>query len=122
MYTWMLVAGPGDGGGHVLYGLDKSYKPFTCVPATAAAGLCGGDCRRAWAIRSGAIAGGFVIAFSEVMITYAWKKVAGYLIPAWEPEGLVQLLSTDYKFAVSFVILLIVLLIKPTGLFKGKAV
>jgi branched-chain amino acid transport system permease protein len=36
--------------------------------------------------------------------------------------GLVQLLSTDYKFAVSFVILVIVLLFKPTGLIKGKAV
>ena len=39
-----------------------------------------------------------------------------------EPSSLVQLLSTDYKFAVSFVILLIVLLFKPTGLFKGQAV
>ena len=38
-----------------------------------------------------------------------------------EPSGLVQLLSTDYKFAVSFVILLIVLLFRPTGLFRGKA-
>ena len=47
----------------------------------------------------------------------------GYLAPeGLEPEGLVQLLSTDYKFAVSFVILLIVLLFKPTGLFKGKSV
>jgi branched-chain amino acid transport system permease protein len=71
----------------------------------------------------GAIAGGFVIAFSEVMVTYAWKKVAGYLLPeAWAPDGLVQLMSTDYKFAVSFAILLIVLLFKPTGLFKGKSV
>ena len=56
-------------------------------------------------------------------ITYAWKKVLGYLLPeSFEPSGLVQLLSTDYKFAVSFVILLIVLLVKPTGLFKGQAV
>ena len=39
-----------------------------------------------------------------------------------EPSGLVQLLSTDYKFAVSFSILLIVLLFRPTGLFKGKSV
>jgi len=71
----------------------------------------------------GAIAGGFVIAFSEVMVTYAWKKVAGYILPeAWAPDGLVQLMSTDYKFAVSFAILLIVLLFKPTGLFKGKSV
>jgi branched-chain amino acid transport system permease protein len=32
-----------------------------------------------------------------------------------------QLLSTEYKFAVSFMILIVVLLFKPTGLFKGKA-
>jgi branched-chain amino acid transport system permease protein len=70
----------------------------------------------------GAIAGGFVIAFSEVGVTYAWKKVATYLIPNWEAEGLMQLLSTEYKFAVSFAILIIVLLFKPTGLFKGKSV
>ena len=119
MYTWMLVAGLATIAG-VLYGLDKSFKPFTyfqlLLPIFAAA-IVGGLGNPV-----GAIAGGFVIAFSEVMITYAWKKVAGYLIPAWEPDGLVQLLSTDYKFAVSFVILLIVLLFKPTGLFKGKAV
>ena len=67
--------------------------------------------------------GGFVIAFSEVTITYAWKKVLGYVLPeGLEPDGLVQLLSTDYKFAVSFVILIIVLLFRPTGLFKGKSV
>jgi len=119
MYTWMLVAGLATIAG-VLYGLDKSFKPFTyfqlLLPIFASA-IVGGLGNPV-----GAIAGGFVIAFSEVMITYAWKKVAGYLIPAWEPDGLVQLLSTDYKFAVSFVILLIVLLFKPTGLFKGKAV
>ncbi|MDP6784358.1 MAG: branched-chain amino acid ABC transporter permease, partial [Alphaproteobacteria bacterium] len=37
-----------------------------------------------------------------------------------EPTGLVQLLSTDYKFAVSFSILVIVLLIRPSGIFKGR--
>ena len=45
-----------------------------------------------------------------------------YLVPeSWEPDGLVQLLSTDYKFAVSFMILVIVLLWRPTGIFRGKA-
>ena len=29
----------------------------------------------------GAIAGGFLIAFSEVGVTYAWKKVATYVLP-----------------------------------------
>ena len=71
----------------------------------------------------GAIVGGFVIAFSEVLITYAWKKVLTYALPdSLAPDGLAQLLSTDYKLAVSFVILLVVLLFRPTGLFKGKSV
>ena len=69
----------------------------------------------------GAILGGYVIAFSEVFVTYAYKKFFVYLLPAaLEPEGLMQLLSTDYKFAVSFMILVLVLLIKPTGILKGR--
>ena len=71
----------------------------------------------------GAIAGGFLIAFSEVTITYAWKKVLVYALPKpLEPTGLVQLLSTDYKYAVSFSLLVLVLLFRPTGLFRGKSV
>ncbi|MCA0873401.1 branched-chain amino acid ABC transporter permease [Seohaeicola saemankumensis] len=120
MYTWLIVAALATVAG-VLYGLDKSFKPFVyfqlLLPIFASA-IVGG-----LGSPVGAIAGGFVIAFSEVTITYAWKKVLGYLAPeGLAPDGLVQLLSTDYKFAVSFVILLIVLLFKPTGLFKGKSV
>jgi branched-chain amino acid transport system permease protein len=118
--TWLIVAALATIAG-VLYGLDKSFKPFTYfqlllpIFASAIVGGLGNPI--------GAIAGGFVIAFSEVTITYAFKKVAVYVMPeALEPDGLVQLLSTDYKFAVSFAILLIVLLFKPTGLFAGKAV
>ena len=120
MITWIIVAALATTAG-VLYGLDKSFKPFVYfqlllpIFASAIVGGLGNPI--------GAIAGGFIIAFSEVTITYAWKKVLTYLLPeSLEPSGLVQLLSTDYKFAVSFVILLIVLLFKPTGLFKGKAV
>ncbi len=120
MYTWMIVAGLTTIAG-VLYGLDKGFKPFTYfqlllpIFASAIVGGLGNPL--------GAIAGGFVIAFSEVGITYAWKKVAGYVLPeSMAPDSLLQLLSTDYKFAVSFVILLIVLLFRPTGIFQGKAV
>jgi len=120
MYTWLIVAALATVAG-TLYGLDKSYKPFVyfqlLLPIFASA-IVGG-----LGSPVGAIAGGFVIAFSEVTITYAWKKVLKYLLPEnLEPNGLVQLLSTDYKFAVSFVILLIVLLFRPTGLFRGKSV
>jgi branched-chain amino acid transport system permease protein len=44
-----------------------------------------------------------------------------YVLPeSMAPESLVQLLTTDYKFAVSFSILVIVLLYRPSGIFKGK--
>jgi branched-chain amino acid transport system permease protein len=120
LVTWLIVAALATVAG-TLYGLDKSFKPFTyfqlLLPIFASA-IVGG-----LGSPLGAIAGGFVIAFSEVTITYAWKKVLVYLMPeSLEPSGLVQLMSTDYKFAVSFVILLIVLLFRPTGLFRGKAV
>ena len=70
----------------------------------------------------GAIAGGFIIAFSEVTVTYAYKKFLTYILPSeWAPESLVQLLSTDYKFAVTFAILVLVLLLRPTGVFGAKA-
>jgi branched-chain amino acid transport system permease protein len=120
MVTWLIVAGLAATAG-ALYGLDKSFKPFIylqlLLPIFAAAVVGGlGN-------PLGAIAGGFVIAFSEVLITYPLKKVLGYLLPdRFEPDTLVQLLSTDYKFAVSFTILIIVLLFRPTGLFKGKSV
>ena len=69
----------------------------------------------------GALLGGYVIAFSEIFLTYAYKKFFMYMLPeSMEPESLVQLLSTDYKFAVSFSILVIVLLYRPSGIFKGK--
>ncbi|ETD85964.1 branched-chain amino acid ABC transporter permease [Rhodobacter capsulatus] len=117
--TWVIAAALATIAG-TLYGLDKSFKAFNyfqlLLPIFAAA-IVGG-----LGSPLGAIAGGFVIAFSEVSITYAWKKVAMYLLPGYEPEGLLQLLSTEYKFAVSFAILIIVLLFKPTGLFKGKSV
>ena len=69
----------------------------------------------------GAILGGFVIAFSELTLTFAYKKFLTYLLPdSMAPSGLMQLLSTDYKIALSFVILVIVLLIRPTGIIGGK--
>ena len=70
----------------------------------------------------GAIVGGYIIAFSEVIITYAFKKVLIYLLPEnLEPTSLVQLISTDYKFVVSYSILLLVLIFRPTGIFRGKS-
>jgi branched-chain amino acid transport system permease protein len=117
--TWIIAAGLATIAG-TLYGLDKSFKAFNyfqiLLPIFAAA-IVGG-----LGNPLGAIAGGFLVAFSEVAVTYPWVRVVGYLFPGYEPSGLMQLLGTEYKFAVSFVILIVVLLFRPTGLFRGKSV
>ena len=118
--TWIIAAGLATIAG-TLYGLDKAFKAFNyfqlLLPIFASA-IVGG-----LGSPLGAIAGGFLVAFSEVGFTYAWKKVATYVLPdSMAPDSLLQLMSTDYKFAVSFAILIIVLLFKPTGLFQGKSV
>ena len=90
MITWIIAAALAAIAG-TLYGLDKSFKPFTflqlLLPIFAAA-IVGGV-----GSPVGAIAGGFVIAFSELFITFAYKKVLTYLLPeSLAPESLMQLL------------------------------
>ncbi|MGK7752102.1 MULTISPECIES: branched-chain amino acid ABC transporter permease [unclassified Roseovarius] len=120
MIAWVIAAALAAIAG-TLYGLDKTYKPFIFLQILLpifAATILGGIGQPV-----GAILGAFIVAFSEVMVTYAFKKFLAYLGPAdWAPEGLVQLLSTDYKFAVSFIILVAVLLIRPTGIIRGKVI
>ena len=120
LITWIITGTLACVAG-TLYGLDKSYKPFTylhlVLPIFSAA-IVGGVGNPV-----GAIIGGFVIAFSELIITFAYKKIFFYFLPSnFVPEGLLQILSTDYKIAISFLILVLVLLIKPTGIYKGKII
>ena len=117
LLTWVIAGILATVGG-VLYGLDKSYKPFVyfnnMLPIFAAA-IVGGIGNPL-----GAFLGGYVVAFGEILITYAYKKFFTYILPeSLEPNSLMQLLSTDYKFAVSFSLLVIVLLFRPSGIFKG---
>ena len=118
MVTWIITAILATLAG-VLYGLDKSFKPlvyFNLILPIFAAAIVGGIGEPL-----GAIIGGYVVAFSEIMATYAFKKFIKYLVPSeFAPDGLVQFLTTEYKFAVSFLILVLVLLVRPTGILKGK--
>ncbi len=118
MVTWIITAILATLAG-VLYGLDKSFKPlvyFNLILPIFAAAIVGGIGEPL-----GAILGGYIVAFSEIMATYAFKKFLIYLVPSEiVPDGLVQFLTTEYKFAVSFLILVLVLLVRPTGILKGK--
>ncbi|PVH28737.1 branched-chain amino acid ABC transporter permease [Pararhodobacter oceanensis] len=120
MITW-VIAGTLMCLAGTLYGLDKIFRPFTffqlLLPMFAAA-IVGG-----LGNPLGAIVGGYVIAFSELGVTYAWRRFAGYFLPPdWMPEGLMQILPVDYKFAVTFAILVLVLIFRPTGIFRGKVI
>lgn len=117
LWTWIIAATLATIAG-TLYGLDKSFKPFTyfqlLLPIFASA-IVGGIGKPL-----GAIVGGFVVAFSEIALTYPYRKILGYL--GFETDSLVQLLSTDYKFAVSFIILVVVLIWRPRGIFQGRVI
>ncbi len=120
MVCWILTAALATIAG-AMYGLDKSYKPFTylmlLLPIFASA-IVGGIGNPV-----GAVLGGYVIAFSELFVTFAYKRFLGLLLPKeWVPDGLVQFLSTDYKFAVSFLLLVLVLLFRPTGIMRGQSI
>jgi branched-chain amino acid transport system permease protein len=71
----------------------------------------------------GAIAGGFLLGFAETLAVFDWSVMLRPLQP-WLPfqvtSGL-ALVPTEYKLTVSFVILVIVLLARPTGIFKGAS-
>ena len=120
MVTWIIAAILATLAG-VLYGLDKSFKPivyFHLLLPIFASAIVGGIGQPI-----GAILGGYIVAFSEIIATYAFKKFITYIVPAkFAPEGLGQLLSTEYKFAVSFLILVLVLLVRPTGIFRGRLI
>lgn len=114
--TWILAATLAVIAG-TLFGLDKSFRPFVYfglllpIFASAVVGGLGSPL--------GAIVGGYIVAFSEVVFTYNWRLIAKYLAPdSAAAQATLQVLSTEYKVAVSFAILIIVLLFKPTGLFK----
>ena len=76
--TWLIVGTLATVAG-TLYGLDKSFKPFTylglVLPIFASA-IVGGIGNPI-----GAVVGGYVIAFSEIMVTYAYKKFFIYILP-----------------------------------------
>jgi branched-chain amino acid transport system permease protein len=119
--TWVLAACLATIAG-VLYGLDKSFRPFTyfqlLLPIFAAA-IVGGIGQP-----YGAIAGGLLVGFTETLAVFNWSVLLRPLqpyLPEWlEIPSKIAFVPTEYKIVVPFFILVAVLIWRPTGIFKGK--
>jgi branched-chain amino acid transport system permease protein len=120
--TWIIAAALACAAGTML-SLDVSLKPdlaFNIILPIFAAAIVGGLGQV-----YGAIAGGFLLGFAETLGVFNWSTVLrpltqGWLPPDWLPPDL-SLVPTEYKLTVSFVILVITLLWRPTGIFKGAS-
>jgi branched-chain amino acid transport system permease protein len=118
--TWIVAGSLACLAGTML-ALDVNLKPdlaFNIVLPIFAAAIVGG-LGQAY----GAIAGGFLIGFAETLAIFNWSVLLRPFkdwLPFVIPPDL-SVVPTEYKLTVAFVILVIVLLWRPTGIFKGAS-
>ena len=116
--TWLIAGALACVAGTML-ALDVALMPdlaFNIVLPIFAAAIVGG-----LGHVYGAIVGGFLIAFAETLSVFNWTSVLrpfGNALGVELPANL-ALVPTEYKLTVAFVILVITLLARPTGIFKG---
>ncbi|UJQ93736.1 branched-chain amino acid ABC transporter permease [Mariluticola halotolerans] len=120
--TWVIAGSLACLAGTML-ALDVTLKPdlaFNIVLPLFAAAIVGG-LGQAY----GAIAGGFLIGFAEMCAVFNWAILLRPLkpiMPEWvELPTNLAIVPTEYKLTVAFVILVITLLVRPTGIFKGAS-
>ncbi|HEY0919482.1 branched-chain amino acid ABC transporter permease [Devosia sp.] len=118
--TWIIAGALACLAGTML-ALDVSLKPdlaFNIVLPIFAAAIVGGLGQS-----YGAIAGGFLIGFAETLAIFNWaillRPFKG-MVPFELPTQL-AIVPTEYKLTVAFVILVVVLLWRPTGIFRGAS-
>jgi branched-chain amino acid transport system permease protein len=118
--TWIIAGSLACMAGTML-ALDVTLKPdlaFNIVLPIFAAAIVGG-LGQAY----GAIAGGFLVGFAETLSVFNWGILLRPFrdnLPDWVPNQ-IAVVPTEYKLTVAFVILVIVLLVRPTGIFKGAS-
>ncbi|GGA35625.1 branched-chain amino acid ABC transporter permease [Pelagibacterium lentulum] len=120
--TWIIAGGLACMAGTML-ALDVSLKPdlaFNIVLPIFAAAIVGG-----LGHAYGAIAGGFLLGFAETMAVFNWAVLLRPFrdnLPEWlEIPSSLALVQSEYKLTVAFIILVVVLLVRPTGIFKGAS-
>jgi branched-chain amino acid transport system permease protein len=118
--TWVIAGALACMAGTML-ALDVTLKPdlaFNIILPIFAAAIVGGLGQS-----YGAIAGGFLIGFAETLAVFNWaillRPFKGVL-PFEVPMDL-SLVPTEYKLTVAFLILVVTLLVRPTGIFKGAS-
>jgi len=118
--TWIVSGALACMAGTML-ALDVTLKPdlaFNIVLPIFAAAIVGG-LGQAY----GAIAGGFLIGFAETLAIFNWstllRPIQGIL--PFDLPATLAVVPTEYKLTVAFVIVVIVLLWRPTGIFKGAS-
>ncbi|WAJ30717.1 branched-chain amino acid ABC transporter permease [Antarcticirhabdus aurantiaca] len=117
--TWVIGGGLAAIAG-VMLALDVNLQPdlaYNILLPIFAATILGGIGQP-----YGAVAGGYVVGFSETLAVFNWsvllRPFAGVL-PFDLPANL-SVVPNEYRLAVPFVILIIVLIYRPTGIFKGR--
>lgn len=118
--TWVIAGGLAAMAG-VMLALDVNLKPdlaFNIVLPIFAAAIVGGLGQS-----YGAIAGGFLIGFAETLAIFNWTTLLRPLqgVIPFELPATMAIVPTEYKLTVAFVILVMVLLWRPTGIFKGAS-
>jgi branched-chain amino acid transport system permease protein len=103
-WTWIIGAALAAIAG-VFAGLDTDVHPnlgWNLLLAMFAAAILGGIGKP-----MGAMAGGVIIGLAEELSTYNWI-------------GDASLISPSYKTAVGFIIMVVLLIFRPQGLFRGR--
>ena len=118
--TWIIAGSLAAMAGTML-ALDVQLKPdlaFNIVLPIFAAAIVGGLGQS-----YGAIAGGFLIGFAETAAIFNWSVLLRPISNAlpFEVPATLAIVPTEYKLTVAFVILVVVLLWRPTGIFKGAS-
>ncbi|MHB1110473.1 MAG: branched-chain amino acid ABC transporter permease [Candidatus Nanopelagicales bacterium] len=120
--TWVIAGALAAMAGTML-ALDVNLRPdlaFNIVLPIFAAAIVGG-----LGNSYGAVAGGMLIGFAESLAVFNWTAVlrplAGMLPEGWAFPPNLALVPTEYKLTVAFVILVVTLLARPTGIFKGAS-
>lgn len=121
--TW-LIAGALACAGGTLLAMDVTLKPdlsFNLLLPIFAAAIVGGLGQP-----YGAVAGGLLVGFAETLAVFNWSVLLRPfqpILPDWiELPSRLAFVPTEYKLVVPFFILIIVLIWRPTGIFKGRVI